>query len=231
MESFKRNCVVVLGFFILAALSPARGQDQLAAFKAEWRAQRYKEVLRPLLDYRDSFGDGGNFEVDYMIGTAMCHLPDFTQEGIGYLQALPTAYGNDLRFDGRAVNIRSTVNEACGCAGVDSKSDSAGGCAGIDSKSDSATRITPNPRTIRDNVKRRLNGSLMFENNFDRPGQDYRSFGVQTPQLCRNACAKDASCKAFTFVRSGSADTNGVCWLKRSVPARNANPCCISGVK
>jgi hypothetical protein len=187
--------------------------------------------LRPLLYYRDSLGDGGNFEVDYMIGTSMCHLSDFTQEGIGYLRTLPIAYGNDLIFDGRRVNIERTINEQCGCAGVDSKSDSAGGCAGIDSKADSPGRTTPNSGAIRDSVKRRLNGSLMLEDNFDRPGQNYRWFGVLTPQLCQNACARESTCKAFTFVRPSSPGSNGVCWLKRAVPERSANQRGVSGVK
>ena len=231
MYTFKQALAVVFLLFPAVALSPAPAQNQFSNLKSEWRAQRYKEVLRPLLEYRDSLGDGTNFEVDYMIGTAMCHLPDFTQDGIGYLQALPAAYGNNLSFDGRRVVIARTINDECGCAGIDSKSDNAGGCAGVDSKSDDAGKNRPNAGAIRDNVKRRLQVPLVFEYNFDRPGQDYRSFGVGSPNVCRQACIRDSNCKAFTYVKPSSAGESGVCWLKGSVPGRNPSTCCISGVK
>ncbi len=236
MNSVRRALVVAIAFPAAAVFSPTTGQDQLSDLKSEWRAQKYREVLRPLLDYRDSLGDAGDFEVDYMIGTSLCHLSNLRSDGINYLRHLPAAYGGQLVFDRRRVSIPKTINDECGCAGVDSKSDSASGCAGSDSKADSATSNQPaNPKAIRDAVKKRLGWipSLVPEYGVDRPGQDYRSFPLAkpVPQLCRTECARDPDCKAFTYVKPSFQGANAVCWLKNAVPDRNANECCISGVK
>jgi hypothetical protein len=38
-----------------------------------------------------------------------------------------------------------------------------------------------------------------------RPGMDYRHFDLKEPlpELCREACAEDEQCKAYTYVRPG----------------------------
>jgi PAN domain len=222
--------IVTLTLLTMVALSRTEGQDQVSNLKTDWRAQRFSKVLRPLLEYRDSLGAGGDFEVDYMIGTSMCHISDFNRDGISYLWTLPAAYPGGLTFDGRKVSIAKAVNDYCGCAGVDSKSDSRG-CAGQDTKGDSPTAKQINAGAIRQSVKQRLHGSLAFEDGFDRPGQDYRSFSVAGPQSCRQECEKDSNCKAFTYVKPGPPGARGVCWLKRVVPERTSNQCCISAVK
>ena len=43
--------------------------------------------------------------------------------------------------------------------------------------------------------------SLTMEANWDRPGFDYKNFWLEKdcPECCRDACAKDPKCKAFTY--------------------------------
>ena len=69
--------------------------------------------------------------------------------------------------------------------------------------------------------------NLQFENDTDRYGSDYNSFSVSGgPESCRDACAKDPKCQAFTYRISSP-----YCWLKN--PAPNPTPAAglISGVK
>jgi hypothetical protein len=71
-----------------------------------------------------------------------------------------------------------------------------------------------------------------FEYDTNRSGSDYRSFETQAdPAICRNECAKDATCRAFTYVKPGVQGPNAKCWLKNSVPGASANSCCVSGIK
>jgi hypothetical protein len=65
---------------------------------------------------------------------------------------------------------------------------------------------------------------LSWEPGTDRPGSDYKNFDVRLPQDCREACARDARCRAFT-------DRGGRCWLKEVVPNTVADSCCVSGAK
>ncbi len=241
MLSARRGTTIILWLFALTAVLPITAQDELSVLRADWRAQRYREVLQPLLDYRDTLGDQSSFDVDYMIGTAMCHWPQFKSDGRAYLANLRQAYGNNAKFDGRVVAIPQSISFHCGnsgsggCAEVGGKAD----CAGVDGKADGLTggetgrSPLRSPQGIRDSVKNRLRPSLVLEADIDRPGQDYRSFGLTKPQpeLCRQECAKDLACKAFTYVRPSYQGANAVCWLKSAVPERSASKCCVSGVK
>ncbi|MBK5914636.1 PAN domain-containing protein [Rhodocyclus purpureus] len=67
----------------------------------------------------------------------------------------------------------------------------------------------------------------------DRPGSDYSSFNLPSasPDLCLAACAKQASCKAWTYVKPGVQGASARCWLKNNVPAETASTCCTSGTK
>jgi hypothetical protein len=67
----------------------------------------------------------------------------------------------------------------------------------------------------------------------DRPGQDYRSFDLDsaTPALCEKACAQEARCRAWTYVKPGVQGSKARCWLKKGVPPAKRDGCCISGVK
>jgi tetratricopeptide (TPR) repeat protein len=71
------------------------------------------------------------------------------------------------------------------------------------------------------------------EPDTDRPGSDYRSFNLPSPEpgLCRAACEREAQCKAYTYVKPGHQASSARCWLKHSVPKQSPNKHCISGVK
>ncbi len=70
--------------------------------------------------------------------------------------------------------------------------------------------------------------------NFDRPGGDYLSSPVVSgdPADCALACERDRRCRAWTFAYpSATAPEGAVCWLKGSVPPRQQDNCCVSGVR
>lgn len=51
------------------------------------------------------------------------------------------------------------------------------------------------------------------------------------PDACREACARDDQCRAFTYVEPGFQGPHARCWLKVDVPVQSAKSCCVSGVK
>jgi hypothetical protein len=67
----------------------------------------------------------------------------------------------------------------------------------------------------------------------DRPGGNYKNFDLSgaQPALCRDQCAAEVQCKAYTYVKPGLQGPKARCWLKGSTPNRTANGCCTSGVK
>jgi len=75
--------------------------------------------------------------------------------------------------------------------------------------------------------------SHAIEYGVDRPGRDYRSFNLSTPNpaLCKNQCAAEGQCVAWTYVNPGVQGAQARCWLKSSVPPPVQNNCCASGVK
>lgn len=77
--------------------------------------------------------------------------------------------------------------------------------------------------------------SSAVETGVDRPGQDYKNFDLGTSiagfDPCKSACAADANCKAWTFVKPGVQGPQARCWLKSGVPPPRPNGCCVSGVK
>jgi hypothetical protein len=79
------------------------------------------------------------------------------------------------------------------------------------------------------------NSLKQFEFDINRQGSDYRvpiPLTEARPELCRDACLEDPKCKAFTYVKPGyQLPDKAVCWLKDSVPPREKNECCVSGVK
>ena len=72
-----------------------------------------------------------------------------------------------------------------------------------------------------------------LEPGVDRPGSDYRNFDLDEtrPELCQQACANEATCRAFTYVKPGVQGPKARCWLKNAVPAPKPSDCCTSGVK
>lgn len=73
-----------------------------------------------------------------------------------------------------------------------------------------------------------------LEAEYDRPGQDIKSFDLPAPDplLCQKACESSTDCRAFTYVKPG-VQKAGVarCYLKGGVPAAAKSDCCVSGVK
>jgi hypothetical protein len=74
---------------------------------------------------------------------------------------------------------------------------------------------------------------LTFEHGMDRPGADYRNFDLPEPrpELCRDACAADQACKAYTYVKPGIQGAKARCWLKSTAGPPRPDGCCVSGVK
>src|SRR6185369_134154 len=74
-------------------------------------------------------------------------------------------------------------------------------------------------------------GTLEYDTN--RAGSDYRNFeqAQADPAICRNECANESTCKAFTYVKPGVQGAKARCWLKSDVPNASANSCCVSGIK
>jgi PAN domain-containing protein len=73
-----------------------------------------------------------------------------------------------------------------------------------------------------------------LEQDTDRPGADYRRFDVATEdaRICRDACAKEHTCAAYTLVRANVHGPSAYCTLKSHAPApQRNNPKCVSGVK
>jgi hypothetical protein len=71
------------------------------------------------------------------------------------------------------------------------------------------------------------------QTGFDRPGQDYASFAVRSgdPAVCAQRCDRDRRCRAWSFAYPTTVAPRAMCYLKRGVPARVENPCCVSGVR
>jgi hypothetical protein len=70
-----------------------------------------------------------------------------------------------------------------------------------------------------------------MEADTNRFGSDYRGFDAPNAQLCQTACANEAACRAWTWVKPGIQGPSGKCWLKNAAPAPSANACCVSGMK
>jgi hypothetical protein len=52
------------------------------------------------------------------------------------------------------------------------------------------------------------------------------------PSECREFCARDPRCRAYSFVRAGeSRGEYAVCWLKDGAPPSRRDRCCVSGIK
>lgn len=75
--------------------------------------------------------------------------------------------------------------------------------------------------------------SISAQTGIDRAGSDYKNFNMVSalPDLCLAACAREASCKAYTYVKPGVQGTYARCWLKSSAPTATSSTSCTSGVK
>lgn len=74
---------------------------------------------------------------------------------------------------------------------------------------------------------------LTTEPGINMPGSDFANFDLPSdnPALCRDACAADNMCVAYTFVRPGIQGAAARCWLKSSRPGSQASDCCVSGAR
>ena len=75
-------------------------------------------------------------------------------------------------------------------------------------------------------------GGFSVEYDTDRRYGDYKNYDVSGGhEVCRDACANDAKCKAYRYTKPWQG-YSAHCWLKDSVPAPESGlTCCISGVK
>jgi PAN domain-containing protein len=67
----------------------------------------------------------------------------------------------------------------------------------------------------------------------DRPGMDYRSFDLTSPDpgKCEYTCyLENWKCRAWTYVEPGVQGPQARCWLKSGVPAAVKNTHCRSGI-
>ena len=64
---------------------------------------------------------------------------------------------------------------------------------------------------------------------FDQPGSDYDNFTASSAPVCRNSCAGDSRCQAWTWVKPGFQGPAARCWLKHRLPKLVKNSCCNSG--
>lgn len=72
--------------------------------------------------------------------------------------------------------------------------------------------------------------AMVMEYGVNRPGADFRSFPLQGgPEECQRACATDANCRSFTWVKPGVMGASAACWLKSSIPAGIPDVATVSG--
>jgi len=72
---------------------------------------------------------------------------------------------------------------------------------------------------------------LRAEDKIDRPGLDYKNFELDSWKTCEAACAEEAICASWTYVRPGVQGPRGRCWLKNRVARPVPNASTVSGVK
>lgn len=72
---------------------------------------------------------------------------------------------------------------------------------------------------------------LRAEDKIDRPGLDYKNFNTSSWTICEAACAEEAICASWTYVRAGVQGPTGRCWLKNRVAHPVPNAGAVSGVK
>ncbi len=72
------------------------------------------------------------------------------------------------------------------------------------------------------------------QSGYDRPGGDYTNAPVNSgdPAVCAARCERDKNCRAWSFAYPPTSGGGpAMCWLKREVPARVEDSCCVSGVR
>jgi len=71
-----------------------------------------------------------------------------------------------------------------------------------------------------------------IKRSVDYLGSDFRHIDqVQDAESCGNLCARESSCKSWTYVRDPTHNFFKRCHLKSSVPAETSDTCCVSGLR
>ena len=78
-----------------------------------------------------------------------------------------------------------------------------------------------------------LRAEMIVEQNKIFIGNDYSVFTLKAGEhkRCRQACAKDKRCLAWTLVKPGGVAKLAECRLKREIGRSFSNKCCVSGRK
>jgi hypothetical protein len=76
-----------------------------------------------------------------------------------------------------------------------------------------------------------VSGSILAADGVNLPGHDYAHFSAPSVLACRNSCAGDSHCHAYTWVKPGLQGRDGVCWLKGKLPASVKDTCCDSATR
>ncbi len=74
---------------------------------------------------------------------------------------------------------------------------------------------------------------VSFVEDLERQGSVYKVLRdvEQDPELCRQACAEDDQCRAFTYYRPPEPEGQAHCWLQDTLVPAWASKCCVSGIK
>ncbi len=99
-------------------------------------------------------------------------------------------------------------------------------------------------------LRKNLN-KIKVDIKLDRAGDDYRNFEIASwllnqknfnihkdsklhkdiAKICADACYKEKSCKAFSYVKPNGQSDKPICWLKDGIPKKTQNEINISGCK
>ena len=71
------------------------------------------------------------------------------------------------------------------------------------------------------------------EYDIDRPGKGYLTLELErpNPQECEDFCAAEKRCMSWTYHKPTDKAAKAKCTLKKEIPERVGDQCCISGVK
>jgi len=76
-------------------------------------------------------------------------------------------------------------------------------------------------------------GAARAQLGYDRPGGNYYNYTVRSgdPAVCAAHCERDAHCRAWSFSYPRTKRKAATCWLKKKLPPRVQDNCCVSGVR
>jgi hypothetical protein len=123
---------------LIPTLLPLLSAQDLTQYKQMWSARRYQDVVNALIDL-----GGASFEVDYMLGTAMCQVPAVSSNGYDYLQSLYQIYAQPFTFDGQPVDLTAAERQYCQAASVATGPAPNSGGPGV-----TAVMMAPRPPTM-----------------------------------------------------------------------------------